>query len=59
MVAEKILIGNEKLRLEWLLHGTVGYDFLNQVNGLYVYKPTKKQCKTSTLISQGCQTLTP
>lgn len=41
-VAEKILTGNEKLRPEWLLHGTVGYDFLNQLNGLYVYQQNKK-----------------
>ena len=42
VIAEKILIGNERLRPEWLLHGTVGYDFLNQLNGLYVYQPFKK-----------------
>lgn len=42
VIAEKILTGNEKLRSEWLLHGTVGYDFLNQLNGLYVYQPFKK-----------------
>ena len=31
MVAEKILTGSEKLRTDWPLHGTTGYDFANQV----------------------------
>lgn len=38
MIVEKILSGNEKLRPEWPIQGTVGYDFLNQLNGLYVFK---------------------
>lgn len=42
VIAEKILTGNERLRPEWLLHGTVGYDFLNQVNGMQVFLPNKK-----------------
>jgi len=42
VIAEKILLGDEKLRPEWILHGTVGYDFLNQLNGLFVYQPHKK-----------------
>lgn len=37
-IAEKILVGNEQLNQTWLLHGTVGYDFLNQVNGVFVEK---------------------
>jgi (1->4)-alpha-D-glucan 1-alpha-D-glucosylmutase len=36
MVAEKILTGAEKLRPEWPVHGTTGYDFANQVAGLLV-----------------------
>src|SRR5262249_819159 len=31
MIAEKILTGAEKLRADWPLHGTTGYDFANQV----------------------------
>src|SRR5204862_1657444 len=31
MIAEKILTGSEKLRGDWPLHGTTGYDFANQV----------------------------
>ncbi len=36
MVAEKILVGEERLRSNWLVSGTTGYDFLNLVNGLFV-----------------------
>lgn len=43
VIAEKILTGNEKLRQDWPLKGIVGYDFLNQVNGLFVYQPHKQQ----------------
>src|SRR5438477_5796082 len=36
MVAEKILGGAEKLRSDWPIHGTTGYDFANQVAGVFV-----------------------
>ena len=36
VVAEKILGGNERLPETWAVRGTTGYDFLNQVNGLFV-----------------------
>ncbi len=36
MVAEKILTGTETLRKDWLVHGTTGYDFGNQVAQLLV-----------------------
>ncbi|HZS17896.1 MAG TPA: malto-oligosyltrehalose synthase [Candidatus Udaeobacter sp.] len=36
MLAEKILTGPEKLRKEWHVHGTTGYDFTNQVAQLLV-----------------------
>jgi len=36
VVAEKILGGTEKLPENWAVRGTTGYDFLNQVNGLFV-----------------------
>jgi (1->4)-alpha-D-glucan 1-alpha-D-glucosylmutase len=31
MIAEKILTGPEKLRTDWVIHGTTGYDFANHV----------------------------
>jgi (1->4)-alpha-D-glucan 1-alpha-D-glucosylmutase len=36
VVAEKILAASESLVDSWAIHGTSGYDFLNQVNGLFV-----------------------
>ncbi len=36
VVAEKILGADEELVDSWPVHGTSGYDFLNQVNGLFV-----------------------
>jgi (1->4)-alpha-D-glucan 1-alpha-D-glucosylmutase len=36
LIAEKILIGNERLRQEWPIDGTTGYEFANLVNGLFV-----------------------
>jgi len=36
MIAEKILTGTEKLRQDWPVHGTTGYDFANQVTQLLV-----------------------
>lgn len=35
-VVEKILTGNERLREDWPIHGTTGYEFANLVNGLFV-----------------------
>ena len=36
VVAEKILSGRERLPAGWAVHGTTGYNFVNQVNGLFV-----------------------
>ena len=36
VVAEKILSGRERLPAGWAVHGTTGYNFTNQVNGLFV-----------------------
>ena len=36
VVAEKILSGRERLPARWAVHGTTGYNFLNQLNGLFV-----------------------
>lgn len=42
IVLEKILIGSESLPKEWPVDGNVGYDFLNDLNSLFVYQPHKK-----------------
>src|SRR5947207_5506175 len=36
MLAEKILTASEALRKDWIMHGTTGYDFANQVTQLLV-----------------------
>lgn len=36
VVVEKILSSGEALRRDWTVHGTTGYDFLNEVAGLFV-----------------------
>src|SRR5262245_6843716 len=36
VVAEKILAKGESLPEDWAVYGTTGYDFLNQVNGIFV-----------------------
>ncbi|HEY7547030.1 MAG TPA: malto-oligosyltrehalose synthase, partial [Blastocatellia bacterium] len=36
VVVEKILGDNERLRPQWAVHGTTGYDFLNLLNGVFV-----------------------
>lgn len=42
VVAEKILTGTEKLPNIWPLNGTVGYDYLNLLNGLFVHSANKQ-----------------
>ncbi|HEY0721209.1 MAG TPA: malto-oligosyltrehalose synthase [Gammaproteobacteria bacterium] len=41
LLVEKILARHERLRQEWAVHGTTGYDFTNQVNGLFVDAATE------------------
>jgi (1->4)-alpha-D-glucan 1-alpha-D-glucosylmutase len=36
VVAEKILSGREQLPPRWAVHGTTGYNYLNDLNGLYI-----------------------
>jgi (1->4)-alpha-D-glucan 1-alpha-D-glucosylmutase len=36
LIAEKILTGKERLRSDWPIHGTTGYEFANLVNGLFI-----------------------
>ncbi|NIQ01625.1 MAG: hypothetical protein GWM98_15570, partial [Nitrospinaceae bacterium] len=40
---EKILTGNESLPEHWAVHGTSGYDFMNDVNELFVNAVHEKQ----------------
>jgi (1->4)-alpha-D-glucan 1-alpha-D-glucosylmutase len=42
VVVEKILTQGESLPESWAVHGTTGYDFLAQVNGLFVDSENQK-----------------
>ena len=42
VVAEKILSSAEPLPEDWAVHGTTGYDFLNQVNGVFVNRKARQ-----------------
>jgi (1->4)-alpha-D-glucan 1-alpha-D-glucosylmutase len=36
LVVEKILVGGERLRRNWPVDGTTGYEYLNLLNGVFV-----------------------
>jgi (1->4)-alpha-D-glucan 1-alpha-D-glucosylmutase len=42
LLVEKILMSGEKLRPDWLVHGTTGYDFTNQVIQMLVDQRAEK-----------------
>ena len=42
IVTEKILVGSEKLRSDWDIEGTTGYDFLGLLNGLFVDRSRRR-----------------
>lgn len=42
-LVEKILARHERLRDDWPVDGTTGYDFMNLVNGLFVNPAAEKQ----------------
>ena len=43
IVVEKILIGKERLRREWPVEGTTGYEFANLANGLFVDQSAERK----------------
>ena len=43
LVIEKILTGTESLPEDWAVHGTSGYDFLNDLNGLFIDASNEKK----------------
>ncbi len=43
VVVEKILTGKERLRPDWPVHGTTGYEFLNMLNGIFVDTPQRQR----------------
>ena len=47
VVAEKILSGRERLPAGWAVHGTTGYNFLNELNGLFVDSAQARRMRRS------------
>lgn len=45
IIIEKVLDMNESLPEEWCVDGTVGYDFLNILNGLFVQNKNEERMK--------------
>ena len=45
IVAEKILSGREALPRRWAVHGTTGYNYLNDLNGLYIDTSQARQLR--------------
>ncbi|MCX7594944.1 MAG: malto-oligosyltrehalose synthase [Fischerella sp.] len=43
LVVEKILEPQEELPINWPIQGTTGYDFLNQVNGIFCQQSTVQE----------------
>jgi (1->4)-alpha-D-glucan 1-alpha-D-glucosylmutase len=57
IVVEKILAANEKLRPDWPVSGTTGYDFLNVLNGIFVARQNEQFFSTIyfRFLRQGAQ----
>jgi (1->4)-alpha-D-glucan 1-alpha-D-glucosylmutase len=57
VVVEKILEASERLRPDWRVFGTTGYDFLNVVNGLFVERQNEQFFSTIyfRFLKQGAQ----
>lgn len=56
VVAEKILAEGEPLPADWAIHGTTGYDFLRDVNGLFVDSANAKTLNSIYSQFTGAQT---
>jgi (1->4)-alpha-D-glucan 1-alpha-D-glucosylmutase len=57
VVVEKILEANERLRSDWCVAGTTGYEFLNELNGLFVARQNEQFLSTIyfRFLRQGAQ----
>ena len=47
LLVEKILSGNEQLRSDWPVHGTTGYDFMNDTIGVLVDSSAERAITTA------------
>jgi (1->4)-alpha-D-glucan 1-alpha-D-glucosylmutase len=57
VVIEKILLGSERLRPDWQISGTTGYEFMNVLNGLFVARHNEQFFNTIyfRFLRQGAQ----
>lgn len=55
VVAEKILSAGEVLRSDWPVAGTTGYEFLNQVSGLFIDGRHARQLRRVYAVATGRQ----
>ena len=57
VVVEKILETFERLRSDWCVHGTTGYEYLNDLNGLFVTRQNEQFLSTIyfRFLRQGAQ----
>lgn len=54
LVVEKILIGEERLRADWPVSGTTGYEFANEVLGLFIDPASEKRMTHLYAAFTGC-----
>ena len=47
LLVEKILARHERLREDWSVDGTTGYDFMNLVNGLFINATSERNLTTA------------
>ncbi|HEU0016547.1 MAG TPA: malto-oligosyltrehalose synthase [Longimicrobium sp.] len=59
LLVEKILTGDEPLPREWPVAGTVGYEFLNRVNGLFVAQANEEAMDTAYRVFTGSRARFP
>jgi (1->4)-alpha-D-glucan 1-alpha-D-glucosylmutase len=54
VVAEKILSGHEQLPPHWAVHGTTGYNYLNDLNGLFIDTAQTRRTRRIYAKLTGC-----
>ena len=57
VVAEKILEKGEALPREWPVSGTVGYEFTNSVNGIFIEPAIRRASPTSITASSASRSM--
>ena len=55
VVAEKILSAREQLPLRWAVHGTTGYNYLNDLNGVFVEPAQARRMRRVYARLTGCE----